>query len=206
VISRILATLISLAVLVPISMTLTKFLQTQNIFKDVTPAGGGTAVRRTAWSKTPKPWPTYMYFSVALTSFILNFSSLLGYLRSVKTANLANTMATVFSFIILAANIIVWAVAAAIYKYEKGVVDQLGKHDDLWGWTCSGAAKAIQDTFHEVPFDRYCNIQSAGWYAGLVQIGAMVLSTIIFALAYRRTRVKKQVRRSMTDRLTPHEY
>jgi hypothetical protein len=186
-------------------MTLTKFLQTQNIFRDVVPAGGGPAVSRTAWSKTPKPWPTYMYFSIALTSFVLNFSSLMGYFRSVRAANLANTMSTVFNYIILAANIIVWAVAAGIYKYEKGVVED-GKHNDLWGWTCSGAAKAIQESFHEVPFDQYCNIQTAGWYAGLIQVGAMVLSAIILALAYRRKGVKKQARRSMDERLTPHRY
>jgi putative Mn2+ efflux pump MntP len=147
-----------------------------------------------------------MYFSIALSSFIFNLSALIGYFRSVKTANLASTIATWFSFIILAANIIVWAVAAAIYKYEKGVTDDQGKHDDLWGWTCSGPAKAIQETFHEVPFDKYCNIQSASWYAGLVQVGAMVLSAIIFLLAWRRKQVKKQVRRSMSDRLTPHQY
>jgi hypothetical protein len=199
-ISRILATIISIAVLVPISLTLAKFLQTQNIYKEV------NGVKRTAWSKTTKTWPTYMYFSIAASSFVLNFSSLIGYFRSVKTANLLSTMATWFSAIVLAANIIVWAVAAAIYRYEKGVVNDLGKHDDLWGWTCSGAAKAIQETFHEVPFDRYCNIQSAGWYAGLIQIGAMVLSAIIFALAWRRMKVKKQVRRSMSDRLTAHQY
>jgi hypothetical protein len=136
---------------------------------------------------------------VALASFVLNLSSLIGYFFSVKTANLTSTIATTFSVLIMAGNIVVWIVAAAIYRYEKGVVNTTGKHDDLWGWTCSGAAKAIQETFkEEVPFDRFCNIQSAGWYAGLVQIGAMILSVIIFFLAMRRMKVKKQVRRSMS--------
>lgn len=84
----------------------------------------------------------------------------------------------------------------------------MGRHDDLWGWTCSPAAKAIQSVFKDdVPFDKYCNIQSAGWYAGLIQVGAMVLSGVIFALAWRRRGVKKVVGRGVvTERLVRDEY
>ncbi|KAF2427713.1 hypothetical protein EJ08DRAFT_735934 [Tothia fuscella] len=199
VVSRILATILSLAVLVSISMTLHKFLTTQNIHKVVqTPTG---PLNRTAWSRATKTWPTYMYFTIALSSFVLNFSSLVSYCFSVRASNITSTIASTFSMIIMAANIIVWGVAAGIYRYQKGVINESGKHDDLWGWTCSGAAKAIQETFkQEVPFDRYCDIQSAGWYAGLIQVGAMVLSMIIFFMAMRRMKIKKQARRSMSDR------
>jgi len=180
-------------------MTLHKFLTTQNVYRTVdTPTG---QITRTAWALKTKAWPTYMYFSIALTSFVLNLSALIGYLRSVKTANLTSTISTVFSSLILVANIVVWCVAAAIYRYEKSVTEN-GKNNDLWGWTCSGAARAIQKAFEkEVPFDKYCNVQTASWYAGLVQIGAMILSIIIYLLAVRRMQAKQVVRRSMSDRL-----
>jgi hypothetical protein len=54
-------------------------------------------------------------------------------------------------------NIIIWAISAAIYRLEK---DKGGKHNDLWGWTCSGPADAIQTIFKdEINFNTYCNAQ-----------------------------------------------
>jgi len=138
-----------------------------------------------------------MYFSVAGTSFVLNFATVLGYCISVKAANIASTMATVFTSLIFTMNIVVWSVAAGIYKQQKEQTEA-GKHNDLWGWTCSGPARAIQDTFKDiVPFDTYCNIQSASWYAGLVQVGAMLLSAVIYFFAWKRTKGRKEIRRSV---------
>ena len=54
-------------------------------------------------------------------------------------------------------NLVVWSVAAAMYRNEK---DKDGKNSDLWGWTCSAGAKAIQKEFvGEIDFDRFCDVQ-----------------------------------------------
>lgn len=104
-------------------------------------------------------------------------------------------MSTFFNVFIAVANLVVWIVAAGIYKYEKEVTEN-GKHNDLWGWTCSAAADAIQHAFvDEVPFDKFCTVQAASWYAGLVQVGAMVLSVIIFLMTGRRRTTKGAVKR-----------
>lgn len=86
---------------------------------------------------------------------------------------------------------VVWAVAAGMYRAEK---DKGGKSDDLWGWTCSPAASSIQKEFaDEVDFDRYCNVQSAGWFVGLAQVAAGVLTVVIYLLVLRRRGSKRRV-------------
>jgi hypothetical protein len=178
-------------------MTLQKFLSTNQIFKTVdTPTG---PVVRTAWALKTKAWPTYMYFSIAATSFFLNCVTLVAYLWSVKRANTFNNMSTIFNTFIAVANLVVWAVAAGLYRFEKGVTED-GKHNDLWGWTCSAAAQSIQHAFQdEVPFDRFCQVQSSSWYAGMVQVGAMLLTVVIWCLAGRRKKTKKVYRNSARD-------
>ena len=51
-----------------------------------------------------------------------------------------------------------WIASVAIYRYGKEP-DVEGKFKDLWGWTCSPAAREIQDQITNVDFDTYCNIQ-----------------------------------------------
>lgn len=90
-------------------------------------------------------------------------------------------------------NIVVWVVAAGVYRNEK---DKGGKSNDLWGWTCSPGARAIQKEFAgEVDFNRYCNVQSASWFVGLAQVGASVLSVVIYVLVIRRRGSKKRLQR-----------
>ena len=156
VISRILATLISIAVFIPIALTLHKFLSTQHIFRDVV-AADGTTHTRTAWAKDSKVWPTWMYFLVAGVSVLLNFCIIFAYRFGVEKANKAATVATAFAWATMLGHLAVWCVAAALYRTEK---DKGGKHNDLWGWTCSPAARLIQKEFAaEIDFDRFCKVQ-----------------------------------------------
>lgn len=157
VLSRVLAFLISIAVLVPITMTLVKFLQTQNTYRNVTNAQG-QVVSRTAWARDTRAWPTWMYFSVAAASVVLNFATVFSYKFGVEKANVASYVTSTFSWIVMIGNLVVWCVAAGIYRKEKNAN---GKSNDLWGWTCSAAARAIQKEFaKQVDFDRYCNVQA----------------------------------------------
>lgn len=136
-------------------MTLVKFLLTKDTFRIVT--RNNQTVSRIAWAKDTKAWPTYMYFCVAALSTILNFSTIFSYIFGIHRANTLSYVTSTFSWVDLVGNFVVWCVAAGLYRSEK---DKHGKSNDLWGWTCSAAARAIQKEFAgDVDFDRFCNIQ-----------------------------------------------
>lgn len=155
VISRTIALLISIATFIPITLTLHKFLTTQNIFKTITNAQG-EVVTRTAWANDSKVWPTWMYFAIAAVTVVLHIGIMVGYMCGVGKANKVSIIASVFTWTVLVGNLVVWCVAASLYRTEK---DKDGKSNDLWGWTCSPAARAIQKDFGEVDFDRFCTVQ-----------------------------------------------
>lgn len=185
IIQRVIAILISIAALVPLAMTLHKYLTTRDDFRD-TQSAAGTIVNRNPWSLKNKTWPTYMYFSSAVISLMIHLSVLFGYLLSVKTSNMLDNIGTWVVSVELAGQFILWVVVTVIYKYQKEKVEA-GRHNDLWGWTCSGPAQTLQTAFDDViEFKKFCDIQSAGWYAGLVQIGAIVLAIVIMVLGWRR--------------------
>jgi hypothetical protein len=139
-------------------MTLIKYLSTKNTFRPVVRDGRTTI--RTAWAKDTRAWPTYVYFGVAAISVILNFLTIFSYKFGVEAANFASYVTSWFSWTIMIGNLVVWTVAAAMYRKEK---DKDGKSNDLWGWTCSAGARRIQKEFvGELDFDQYCNVQVCG--------------------------------------------
>ncbi|KAF2827729.1 hypothetical protein CC86DRAFT_290670 [Ophiobolus disseminans] len=195
--SRVLAFLISIGVLIPISMTLAKYLSTRNTFRTFTSVSG-QPITRTAWAKDTRAWPTWMYFAVAAVSVVLNFSTVFSYKFGVQRANLASYVTSSFSWVVMLGNLVVWSVAAGMYRGEK---DKGGKSDDLWGWTCSAAARAIQKEFaEEVDFDRFCNVQSISWYIGLVQAGSAALTVVIYIMVLRRKKSKKNLEQHLRIR------
>ncbi|KAH7138224.1 hypothetical protein B0J11DRAFT_450246 [Dendryphion nanum] len=189
--SRILAFALSIAVFVPITLTLHKFLTTKDIYHEVVLPSGQT-VTRTAWAKNSKTWPTWMYFLIAGIALLLNLIIIIAYLfGGVKHANRAAYLTTTFTTIVMLGNVGVWIAAATLYRTEK---DKNGKSNDLWGWTCSPAAQAIQKEFvAEVDFERFCNVQSVSWYIGLVQAGSALLTIVIWVLVLMRNKSKKRV-------------
>lgn len=176
----------------------------------------GTTTTRNAWAKDTKLWPTEVYFAIAGISVVLNFLIIVAYRFGVDKANRAATVATVFSWATVLGNLVVWGVAAAMYRVEK---DKGGKSNDLWGWTCSPAARAIQESFRDqVDFNRYCNvqvcflwatlvvvggvrwlvltgIQSVSWYIGLAQVGASMLTVVIYVYVLVRMSGKKNIKK-----------
>ncbi|OAK99907.1 hypothetical protein IQ06DRAFT_222695 [Phaeosphaeriaceae sp. SRC1lsM3a] len=191
VVSRVIALLISIGVLIPLIMTLIKFEQTKDVHQTV--IVNGQSISRTAWAKDSRTWPTYVYFGVAATSTLLNAGTILSYCCSIGKANVASYVTSTFSWIVLIGNLAVWVAAATVYKKEKEKTVQ-GKHTDLWGWTCSGPARQIQKEFkQQVDFNQYCVIQSASWYIGLAQVGAALLTIVIYIFVYMRTKSKKRL-------------
>jgi hypothetical protein len=169
-------------------MTLIKFLRTQNTYRTITHLDG-TTTSRTPWAHDSKVWPTWSYFATAALSVIFNFSTLFSYHFGVSKANTASQVASVFSWIVMLGNLVVWSVAAGMYRGEK---DKGGKSNDLWGWTCSAGARAIQKEFAgDIDFDRFCGVQSTSWYVGLVQVGASLLTVVVYALVILRWRRRR---------------
>jgi hypothetical protein len=171
-------------------MTLAKFLATKDTWRTITLSSGQT-VTRTAWAKNTRAWPTWAYFAVAATSTLLNFITIFAYRYGVEKANKANYVTQTFSLVVMLGNLIVWSVAAGMYRHEMG---KGGKNDDLWGWTCSAGARAIQKEFKaDVDFGKFCNVQSVSWYTGLVQVGAALFTLVIYGMVIMRRRSKGRV-------------
>jgi hypothetical protein len=124
--SRIVALVLSLATLIPLATTLTKFFETKN---EVFVVDGQ---ERTAWAKDSRVWYTYMYFGVALTSFVFDLVVVVAYCRGVKRANTVAAVATWWSTTVQVGHVLIWIVSAAVYRYGKEPVG--GKFRDLWGW------------------------------------------------------------------------
>ena len=132
------------------------------------------------------------YFVVALVSMMFNLVIMAAYIRGVKQANQMSTVASVFNYIVLAGHIVVWGLATAFYRHGKEPVG--GKEKDLWGWTCSDSAKVLQLVFSEqLNFDHLCSIQTASFGVGIATTVSSILSAVIFYLAVRRMRSKKQM-------------
>lgn len=95
-----------------------------------------------------------MYFSVAVVSTLLNLGVLVSYLRgSIAGANKTAYVSSIFTWVVMLGNLVVWCVAAALYRSEKAT-------DDLWGWACSDGAKLIQREFaDQIDFGESCNVQ-----------------------------------------------
>jgi len=191
-ISRILSLLLAIAAFVPLAITLSKFLSTRNDYRNIPTTLGATT--RTAWAFQTRAWPTYMYFSISLMSLLLNSAIIMSYIGGVKAANITARIGTVFTILLILMDIGIWTAAVIIYKVEKDILTD-GKHTDIWGWTCSSAAREIQGVFTNVPFDKYCNIQTAGWAAGLLEVAVLGSSAVVYWYVWRRSVNKEKVRK-----------
>lgn len=108
---------------------------------------------RTAWPKQPKLWPTFMLLVGAGFTLLLSLITLLSYCCAFKKARRSWKL-TVMKYVI---HIGAWLVISALYRYEKSTN---GVNNDLWGWSCSTEATAIQSEFNGVVnFSSLCGVQ-----------------------------------------------
>ena len=108
---------------------------------------------RTAWPKHPKLWPTFMLLVGAGITLVVSIITLISYCWFMKKANRSWKLTVLKYAIHLGA----WAIITSLYRYEK---DVHGSDNDLWGWTCSEEAAAIQAEFNDViGFSSVCNLQ-----------------------------------------------
>jgi hypothetical protein len=151
--SRILAVLLSIATLIPLLMTITKFVNTRNTTYTV---DGQT---RTAWARNTITAYTYSYTAVIATSLVLNAAVLCGYLckDGIRSANRVSKIATAWTWSVIVVDIVILSISVSVYRYGREPVD--GKFRDLWGWTCSSAARELQQVLTSVDFAYYCGVQ-----------------------------------------------
>ncbi|KAI6869950.1 hypothetical protein KC343_g13979 [Hortaea werneckii] len=185
---RVLSLILSILTLIPLVMTLVKFFQTKNIYYTV----DGT--QRTAWAENSITWYTYLYAAVAGLSSLFNAAIILAYVVGVRRANAVEAVASKWEYLVQGSQIVVWAVSAGIYRYGREPVD--GKFWDLWGWTCSQDAAALQAVVDYVDFEKYCGMQTASFNLGISNVAQAVLALVLYAFAFVRVRSKKQVRRA----------
>ena len=108
---------------------------------------------RTAWPKDPKLWPTFMLLAGAGITLLLSLITLLSYCCAFDKARRSWKLTVVKYAIHIGA----WLVISALYRYEKSTH---GVDDDLWGWSCSDKAAALQSQFHGVvTFSSLCSVQ-----------------------------------------------
>lgn len=123
--------------------TVVKYQTTKDVFRD----------GRTAWPKDPKLWPTFMLLAGAGFTLLLTLITLVSYCCAFNKARRSWKL-TVLKYVI---HIGAWLVISALYRYEK---DTNGVDNDLWGWSCSDKADALQSEFNGViTFSTLCSIQ-----------------------------------------------
>jgi len=191
-VSRVIAVFLSIAVVVPIAMTVVKYLETRN-----TTHSGQNDGEQPIWPSNTNTTYTYTYFGVSVVSFLLNAAIVISYCHGVSRANTAATVETVWSTVVIVAHVSIWIAGVVFYRYGKHKVN--GKWEDVWGYTCSKTAEDLQQFVKDIHFAKYCNIQNGAYYAGLVQVGASILTAIIYIFMFMRMRTKKRLQNYQLD-------
>jgi hypothetical protein len=105
------------------------------------------------WATPTVLWPTIMLLSISAVTFIGNFITICTYLCGVGAANKTNSFFGYVGYAMLAGQIVVWGVSAGAFKMAN-----IGR--DLWGWSCSANADAIQEEVKAfLDFGKLCTIQ-----------------------------------------------
>ncbi|KAI9861525.1 MAG: hypothetical protein M1824_002417 [Vezdaea acicularis] len=188
--ARSLTFILSIAITGNLAKVLGKYLATKGVL-----IGG-----RNAWAKDTKLWPTIMLLVIAVISAFINSIIMLAYCwRSVKHANRASMISTLFTSVIFVVHIVIWIVTAALYKYGK---DTHGVSNDLWGWTCSSKAFKIQPQFQKVvDFDQYCSIQTNSFRLSVAQAVAEIFGLIVWFFVLRRISSKRKIKRIESEHI-----
>jgi hypothetical protein len=95
-----------------------------------------------------------MVLAISALTFILNLATLISYCSSnVKAANKISTMTTYLGYAFMLAHFVAWAAVAGVYR-------ALRNGQDLWGYTCSARADAVQEQVKSfLDFGKLCTMQ-----------------------------------------------
>lgn len=142
-VSRLLTVIIDAITIVPLIMTVVKYLQTR--------------MNRYTWPNNAQAWYTYETLGVSGVSLILDTIVLFMYCQGVRTANRASSVAGKWASVAVVIHLAVWTASLTVYKY--GSLPKNGQNNDLWGYSCSSTADSIQPSVKNVNFSLLCEIQ-----------------------------------------------
>ncbi|KAL0633053.1 hypothetical protein Q9L58_008063 [Maublancomyces gigas] len=152
----------------------------------------------TPWPTSPKIWPTFMMMSVSALGLLTNAVVVISYISGQKAANDASSVASFFSGLSILTHLVVWAVAAGLFKQQNATN---GVENDLWSWSCSTTADARAEAFKEVVnYDFLCKSNFTSWYISLANVGLGIISIVLYGLAMARVRSKKKLRQAQAAR------
>ncbi|KAF6224522.1 hypothetical protein HO133_011099 [Letharia lupina] len=172
IVTKVITILFSTVMFAIMLFTVIKYQSTKGEFR------GG----RTAWPKQPKLWPTFMLLAGAGLTLLLSSITLLSYCCAFDKARRSWKL-TVVKYVI---HIGAWLVISALYRYEKSTH---GVSNDLWGWSCSTEATALQSEFNGVVhFSSLCSVQSKSWEVSLAEVVAKIVFAVGHYVIYRKTR------------------
>ncbi|KAH8686073.1 hypothetical protein BGZ60DRAFT_396834 [Tricladium varicosporioides] len=177
-ITRILSLITNAIVVGTLSFTLAKYYLTKNkvIEGNVHP-----------WITPTILWPSLMLLGMAAATFLLNAITLCCYCRGVNSANKAATVTTVASFIFLAIHVTAWIVVAGLYRWGR-------TGNDLWGYSCSDKADAIQEQVKDfIDFGKLCTMQEGTWFVSIIEAIVYLLTFIITVWMVRRASTKRKI-------------
>lgn len=100
------------------------------------------------WAKDTKLWPTYLLAGASLATLLMCFGLLVALCCRSKRKT------ALFSLLGAAVHIVFWVVISILYRVGK-------TNKDLWGWSCTDEAKAIQDQLgsNVLNFQSLCTLQ-----------------------------------------------
>jgi len=154
--------LTSLAILVVMINTLVGFRSTQNV--------------KGAWPSEPILSPTFFMLSMAAVTFIADVLTFGARCGGASCAKKVSTIVARIRSTTSVMQILVSGAGAGIFKYANVV----GNNKDLWGWSCSNAADAMQSVNHS---GMLCKTNTGSWILSVLQTGLHILGLLIPLIA-----------------------
>ena len=101
------------------------------------------------WPNNLKIWPSLMLLAASFVSLLVSIGTLIVYCVNSKRAR-SSWKVTIAKYVL---GVAVWIAVSTIYKQEKTT-------NDLWGWSCSSKADAVQKASNgRIDFSRLCTVQ-----------------------------------------------
>lgn len=105
------------------------------------------------WVTPATVWPTFMLLAISIITFMMNFITMCTYICGVGAANKSASLTSYIGYVLMGIHVIAWAVSAGLFKMANN-----GK--DLWGYSCSANADAVQAQVHAyLDFGMLCTTQ-----------------------------------------------
>lgn len=137
-----------------------------------------------AWPTVPDLAPTILLFSVAIAALVFDGCMIIAYLRPTsRFARWAIRIGGAAHYVVATGKTVSYGISAAISKTSYDFGNASGQNADLWSYTCTESAAAIEPIHAE----SNCNSQFASWAFAISQLGIELFGWVITILALRQS-------------------